>query len=218
MTTFFICVHLCSSVRQLKLFAVFFCLFGIPYDKYHRCGRWAGWHYTELLLATTRGRTPRIGARPGLLRVAQLLGQLSDEHSQLDEHIARHAKTICTAKSVVRHCHTRRSTRLFPSISPDGQSPIERRRHRHTSRRRRWDLACAYRHRNLSNNQRRHLHRACSPSLCTRRSQKTAAINHPTTLIGLSKPRSDHNRKCPHRRQRQQWDSNLPGPGTIESI
>ena len=135
-----------------------------------------------------------------------------------NEHTARHAKTICTAQSVVRHCHTRRSTRLFPCISPDGQSPIKRRRHRHTSRRRRKYLERTYRHQNLSHNQRRHLHRTCSPIFYTRHRPKIAAINPPATLSGLSKPRPDHNRKCPHRRQRQQWGSNLPGPRAIASI
>ena len=95
---------------------------------------------------------------------------------------------------------------------------IKRRRHRHTSRRRRKHLAHPYRHPNLSNNQRRYLHRACCPTLCTRSREKTAAINPPATLIGLSKPRPDHNPKRPHRRQRQQWGSNLPGPGAIGSI
>ena len=140
------------------------------------------------------------------------------KHSQLDEHLARHAKTICTAQSLVRHRHTRRSTRLFPCVSPDGQSPVKRRRHRHASRRRRKHLARPYRHQNLSNDQRRHLHRVCCPTLFPRRCQKTAANNPPVTLINLSKPRPDHNAKRPHRRQRQQWGSNLPGPGAIGPI
>ena len=48
--------------------------------------------------------------------------------------------------------------------------------------------------------------------------KKTAAINPSATLVSLSKPRPDHNAKRPHRRQRQQWRPNLPGPGAIASF